>query len=135
MFGYNRRWEPDNHVTLTLFMNLPIDMSVYICTGYTDLRKSIDGLVRIIEDDYGLNPLAKALYCFAGRKTDRIKMLFYDGNGYFLLLRRLDHSHHIWPRVPGEMWKLTRAGFYSMLTGQELEPDKDALFVVKRDDL
>ncbi len=131
MFGFNRRREPDNHVTLTFFSHLPSDMSIYICTGYTDLRKSIDGLSKIIEDEYNLNPLAKALYCFAGRRTDRIKMLFYDGNGYLLLLRRLDDSHHIWPRMQGEMWKLTRAGFLKMLTGEKLDPDKDALNIIK----
>lgn len=131
MFGYKGRWESDNHVTLTLFMHLPVDMSIYICTGYTDLRKSIDGLSGIIEDDYGLNPLAKALYCFAGRKTDRIKILFYDGNGYFLLLRRLNDGHHIWPRAKGEMWKLTRAGFYKMLSGEKLNPDTDTLTIIK----
>ncbi len=131
MFGYNRRREPDNSETLTLFLNLPSDMSIYVCTGYTDLRKSIDGLSKIIEDDYDLNPMAKALYCFAGRKTDRIKMLLYDGNGYILLLRRLDNSHHIWPRVRGEMWKLTRAGFYKMLTGEKLDPDQDTFYIIK----
>lgn len=131
MFRYNRRREPDNHDTLTLFSDLPSDMSFYLCTGYTDLRKSIDDLSGIVKDDYDLNPLAKALYCFCGRNTGSIKILFYDGNGYFLLLRRLDHSYHVWPEMPGEMWKLSREGFFKMLNGQELDRDKDTLYIIE----
>ncbi len=48
---------------------------IYIVTGRTDMRKSIDGLMSVIRDTHAMDPFANALYLFCGRKTDRIKAL------------------------------------------------------------
>lgn len=49
--------------------NLP----VYLITGYTDMRKSIDGLAMIIQSNLSLNPFNKSLFLFCGKRCDRIK--------------------------------------------------------------
>ena len=66
---------------------------VYIATGFTDLRRGIDGLARIIRFQFHLDPYDKnALYLFCGRRTDRIKGLLWEGDGFLLLLKKNYYS-------------------------------------------
>ena len=51
---------------------------IYLVTGYTDMRKSIDGLMGIIRDTYQLDPYSNALFLFCGRRCDRLKALHFD---------------------------------------------------------
>lgn len=131
MIEYAELFQPDNVQTMTLFSHLPPDLQVFICTGYTNLHKAIDGLSAIVEDEYGLNPCSKSFYCFCGRKTDRIRILFYDGDSYLLLQRRTEKIRHQWPRTTGEMWKLSLLGFYKLMKGERLQ-DGDVLMVFKK---
>ena len=54
---------------------------VYLACGYTDLRRGIDGLATIIEQQFRLDPCSDALFLFCGRRTDRIKALYKKWNG------------------------------------------------------
>ena len=71
---------------------------VYIACGYTDLRRSIDGLAGLVQEKYSLNPYSEALFLFCGRRTDRIKGLYWDGDGFVLLYKRLERGGFQWPR-------------------------------------
>ena len=51
---------------------------IYLVTGYTDMRKSIDGLMAIVRDAYNLDPYSNAVFLFCGRRADRIKALHYE---------------------------------------------------------
>ena len=62
---------------------------IFLVTGYTDMRKSIDGLMMIIRDNYGMDPYGNSLYLFCGRRCDRIKALHFDKDGFILLYKRL----------------------------------------------
>ena len=56
---------------------------VYLATGFTDLRRGIDGLARIIRFQFQLDPYDKnTLFLFCGKRTDRIKGLLWEGNGF-----------------------------------------------------
>lgn len=52
---------------------------LYIITGYTDMRKSIDGLCAIVEDQLHMDQRKKALYLFCGKRCDRVKALLWEG--------------------------------------------------------
>ena len=58
---------------------------IFLVTGYTDMRKSIDGLMMIIRDTYGLDPYGNSLYLFCGRRCDRIKALHFDKDGLVIV--------------------------------------------------
>lgn len=58
---------------------------IYLVTGRTDMRKSIDGLMSVIRDTYDMDPFANALFLFCGRKSDRIKALHFDQTGFVIL--------------------------------------------------
>ena len=62
---------------------------VYLCTGYTDLRKGIDGLISIVTGTFGLDPTeAGSIFLFCGRRNDRMKVLLYEGDGWLLCYKR-----------------------------------------------
>ena len=63
------------------------------------MRLSINGLLAIIRDIYQMDPYANTLYLFCGRKTDRLKALYHDKNGFVLLYMRLDSGRFQWPRI------------------------------------
>ena len=64
---------------------------IFVVCGYTDLRKSIDGLAQLLEGKYHLDPFERnVLFLFCGRKNDRIKALLWEGNGFLLLYKRYE---------------------------------------------
>lgn len=72
---------------------------IYIVCGYTDMRKSIDGLCTVIEDQLKMDPSSSALFLFCGRRRDRIKALFREPDGFVLIYKRLSvRGGYQWPR-------------------------------------
>ena len=64
----------------------------YVACGYTDIRRGIDGLAEIVMRQYGTELDEESLFLFCGRRTDRIKALYYSGDGYVLLYKRLNNG-------------------------------------------
>ena len=60
---------------------------VFLATGATDMRKSIDGLAVIVSECLALSPLSSSLFVFCNRKKDKIKILHWDGTGFWLYYR------------------------------------------------
>lgn len=94
---------------------------IFIITGYTDMRKSIDGLMSIIAHTYQMDPYNKSLYLFCGRRSDRIKALFYENDGFVLLYKRLESGKYQWPRNREEVHLLTRQQLRWLLEGLSIE--------------
>ena len=65
---------------------------VYIACGYTDLRKGIDGLARLVQQQFELDPFTNTLFLFCGRRRDRIKGLYWEKDGFILLYKRLEQA-------------------------------------------
>ncbi|AJZ56127.1 putative transposase (plasmid) [Paraburkholderia fungorum] len=73
-------------------------LKVYLHREPVDFRMGINGLSILVEQAMSLNPMARALYVFANRRRDRIKILCWDGNGFWLLLKRLEaNDRFVWP--------------------------------------
>ena len=66
--------------------------NVYIVCGRTDMRKQIDGLCAIIEEQLKMNPHENSIFLFCGRKKDRIKAIYREKDGIVLLYKRLTCS-------------------------------------------
>ena len=97
---------------------------VYIVTGYSDLRKGIDGLATIIQGQLKLDPFSKSLFLFCVRRCDRIKGLLWEGDGYLLLYKRLDNGRFQWPRNETEAKLLTAQQTRWLLEGLSIEQSK-----------
>lgn len=70
---------------------------VYLAVGSTDLRKSIDGLSLIAQESFKLDPFSRSLFVFCNRKRDKIKILEWDKNGFWLHYKRLEKDTFRWP--------------------------------------
>ena len=106
---------------------------VYIVTGRTDMRKSIDGLMTIIRDTYKMDPFANAVYLFCGRKSNTIKALHFDKDGFVLLIKRLDTGRYQWPRNSEEVKLLTRQQFRWLMDGLSIEQPKAIRSSINKD--
>ena len=80
---------------------------IYIACGYTDLRRGTDGLASMVQQQFGLDPFTNTLFLFCGRWRDRIKVLYWEGNGFVLLYKRLQSGTFQWPRKESEARALT----------------------------
>ncbi len=94
---------------------------IYIACGYTDMRKSIDGLAAIVQVQFKLNPFERNLYLFCGKRRDRMKALLWDGDGFILIYKRLDNGHFRWPRTSEEVRQLTRQQYRWLLEGLSID--------------
>ena len=74
------------------------DKPVYICCGPTDMRKSINGLMTIVQESFSLDPFSDALFAFCNRRRNRIKILEWDGDGFWVYFKRLERGHFRWPQ-------------------------------------
>lgn len=81
-----------------MFGDLSKAEKIYIACGYTDMRKSIDGLAAITQQNFHLNPFQNSLFLFCGRQRDRIKALYWEGDGFILLYKLLENGRFQWPR-------------------------------------
>lgn len=98
---------------------------VFIVTGYTDLRSGMDRLASIIETQTGSKPFVPdTLYLFCGRKTDRVKGLVWENDGYLLLYKRLAQGQFQWPRNAEEVRLLTPQQFRWLMEGLTMTPKK-----------
>jgi transposase len=70
---------------------------VYLACGSTDLRKSIDGLAAIVQEGFGLDPFSPALFVFCNRERNKLKILHWEHNGFWLFYRRLERGTFRWP--------------------------------------
>ena len=74
--------------------------TVYLASGVTNLRKSIDGLMVIIKMELKLDPYEKALFVFCNRQMNKLKVLHFD-NGFWLYYYRLEENKFKWPMTNG----------------------------------
>ena len=94
--------------------------AIFIVTGYTDMRKSIDGLYAIIQNKFPETESSNALYLFCGRRCDRIKALLWEGDGFLLMYKRLDNGAFRWPRSADEAMAITDDQYRMLMQGLEI---------------
>ena len=97
---------------------------VYIACGYTDLRRGIDGLAGIVESQFEMNPFQQVMFLFCGRKGDRLKALYWEGDGFLLLYKRLEQGSFQWPRTKNEVQALTPQQYRWLMEGLSIEQPK-----------
>ena len=75
-------------------LSIPSTVSMFLYTEPTDMRKSFDGLSGIVRGEFAADPTNGSLFLFINRRRDRIKILHFDGTGYWLYYNHLS-SHCI----------------------------------------
>ncbi|MFZ5719125.1 MAG: IS66 family insertion sequence element accessory protein TnpB [Pseudomonadota bacterium] len=98
-------------------LELPGGVRVWIATGHTDMRKGMQGLARLVQEQLKRDPHAGDLYVFRGRAGGLIKVLWRDGIGMSLYAKRLERGRFVWPAAEGGVMALTAAQLGYMLEG------------------
>ena len=77
-------------------------LTVYLYSGVVDMRKSIDGLSLLVEQSMNLLPFSAAVFVFANRQRDKVKLLLWERNGFVLWYKRLENQRFCWPAAGGD---------------------------------
>jgi transposase len=95
---------------------------VYLACGSTDLRKSIDGLAALVRHSFEHDLFSNSLFVFCNRERDKLKILYWDHNGFWLYYRRLEKGRFCWPAQAGEPTQsISRRQLQWLLDGLSLE--------------
>lgn len=97
---------------------------IFVACGYTDMRKAIDGLAAIVEQNFKLNPFSNSLFLFCGRRRNRMKALYWEGDGFVLLYKRLEDGRFQWPMTEDDVRLLTEQEFRWLLEGLAIDQPK-----------
>lgn len=95
-------------------------LSVYVHVTPVDFRKSINGLVAVVEQSLGLDAFGPALFVFSNRRRDKVKVLSWGGNGFWLHYKRLERDRFVWPRQGDAVVRLTVEQLRWLLEGYDL---------------
>ena len=79
-------------------LSLPPSVKIFLAPGATDMRKAIDGLSALARSVLAEDPLSGPLFVFCNRRRDRMKVLFWDRSGFWLMMKRLEKGTFAWPR-------------------------------------
>jgi transposase len=96
---------------------LPTGTQIWIAAGVTDLRRGFTGLSAIAQTVLKQNPFSGHVFVFRGRRGDLLKVLWWDGDGLCLFVKRLERGRFIWPQAESGTASLTRAQLSMLLEG------------------
>ena len=114
-----------------MLVNYHAPKHVYIVCGNTDLRKGIDTLAILIADNFGLDFYNDSLFLFCGRRNDRFKALYWDGEGFILLYKRFDNGRLTWPRTSEKVKELDSQQLDLLLKGLNPSPQPKRFILLK----
>lgn len=97
--------------------------AIYVVCGYTDMRYGIDTLAAIIENRYHLSLFVpNTLFLFCGRRSNKIKGLVWEGDGFLMLTKRVEDGRFSWPRTSTEARQLSAKQFEWLMNGFSIDP-------------
>lgn len=113
-------------------LSLNSGLRVYLATGVTDMRKSIDTLAIAVADQLALDPLSGHLFAFCNRKRDMIKILYWDRNGFCLWHKRLEREKFRWPGSETAARQIDGRALRWLLDGLSIEQTGHGTIVYKK---
>jgi transposase len=90
---------------------------VLVATKPVDFRKGADGLAALVRETMEADPFSGAVYVFRAKRTDRVKLVFWDGTGVVLVAKRLEDGEFRWPKVQDGVIHLSAAELSALLEG------------------
>ena len=82
-------------------LSLPLPVRILVCTKHADMRRSFDGLAALVQQHLDCNPLSGDLFVFRSKRGDRVKLLYWNDDGYALWYKRLEEGTFPWPTTDG----------------------------------
>jgi transposase len=107
-------------------MHLPASVRVYLCASACDMRKSFDGLHALVRQSMELDAFGGHLFVFSNRRRDRIKILYWDRDGFAVWAKRLEEGTYAVPfgESAEKRREITAAELGALLSGIDLSQAK-----------
>ena len=90
---------------------------IYLATVPVDFRKGMDGLAAIVQSEFDLDPFSGAIFVFRAKRSDRLKIVVWDGTGLVLVYKRIEGAGFIWPKISNGTVSITRSQFEALFEG------------------
>jgi transposase len=97
----------------------PAGVKVLVVTRPVDFRRGMDGLARTVKEELTADPYSGVVYVFRAKRSDRIKLLYWDGSGLVLYAKRLEQGGFRWPKIEGGVMRMTSVQLAALVAGME----------------
>lgn len=104
-----------------MMLSLPTTVRIWLATGATDLRKSFDTLAEVVRQQLQADPLSGQLFVFRNKRADRIKLLYWDDDGFVIVYKRLEAGTFRFPPSEAASVTIRAADLQMLLDGVDLE--------------
>lgn len=101
-------------------LSIKKNISVYIAVGVTDMRKSINGLSLLVQEEFDVDLFSGGLFAFCNRRQDIVKILYWAENGFCIWMKRLEKETFRWPECEEEVLEVSQVAFGWLLQGLDL---------------
>jgi transposase len=103
-------------------LSCPPSVEIYLANTPVDLRKGFDGLMAIVQSSFGKDVFSGHLFCFIGKRRDKVKVLFWDRGGFVIYFKRLERGRFCVPRTnaSGTILMLEASELAMLLAGMDL---------------
>ena len=99
-----------------MFVDLE-NVSIFVRSGATDMRKAINGLSILVSESMEMNALSGSVFVFCSRNRKVLKALYWDGTGFWMMVKRLEVHRFPWPKDSTEAKEISRDQLYMLLSG------------------
>jgi transposase len=107
-----------------MLLSLPASVRIWLASGATDLRKGFDTLAELVRQQLAGDPLSGQLFVFRNRRGDRIKLLYWDEDGYVIVYKRLELGSFRFPQADSTGLEIRAADLQMLLDGVDLDSVK-----------
>ena len=101
-------------------VSLPPAVPIWLASQATDMRKSFDSLAELVRQQLGGDPLSGAWFVFRNKRADRVKLLYWDEDGFVILYKRLEAGSFRFPQADGARLQIRAADLQMLLDGIDL---------------
>lgn len=107
-----------------MMVSLPTSVRIWLATQATDLRKSFDSLAELVRRQLERDPLSGQLFVFRNKRADRVKLLYWDEDGFVIIYKRLEAGTFRFPRADAAGVEIRAADLQMLLDGIDLDSVK-----------
>jgi transposase len=104
-----------------MLLSLPTSVRIWLASGATDLRKGFDTLAELVRQQLQRDPLSGQLFVFRNRRGDRIKLLYWDEDGFVIIYKRLEIGSFRFPPADAAGLEIRAADLQMLLDGVDLD--------------
>ena len=105
-------------------LSLPPSVRIFLARGVTDMRKQIDGLAALVEHALQHDPFSGHLFVFCNRARNRLKILYWEEGGYWLMHKRLESGRFTWPDGDTPAIRLSATELHALIGGLDFRSAK-----------